>query len=69
MSNNNNEQKENSTNDTKQVSKSEDKDFDEDYIYQNTEKIDDYIVLKELGRGSFGLVYLVQNEISKKSMH
>ena len=66
MSNNNNEQKENSANDTKQVSKSEDKDFDEDYIYQNTEKIDDYIVLKELGRGSFGLVYLVQNEISKK---
>ena len=36
-------------------------------MYQNAEKIEGYIVLKELGRGSFGLVYLVQNEINKKN--
>ena len=43
---------------------------DEDNIYQNPnqprEKIRDFIILKEIGQGSFGSVFLVEKETNKK---
>ena len=43
---------------------------DEENIYQNPnqprEKIRDFIILKEIGQGSFGSVFLVEKETNKK---
>ena len=62
-----NEHSDNSTNSSKEPTKTSNQDLDDDYLYQNApEKINEYIILKELGRGTFGFVYLVQNEINKK---
>ena len=46
----NNGQSENNENNIKEQSKMENKDLEEEYIYQNAAKIEGYIVLKELGQ-------------------
>ena len=53
-----------------EVSKSSHNDSDDDYLFQNSgqppEKIRDFIILKEIGQGSFGSVFLCQKENTKK---
>ena len=43
---------------------------DEDNLYQSpnqpVEKIRDFLILKEIGQGSFGSVFLVEKETNKK---
>ena len=59
-----NEQKANSSKESSKPSS-----YDDDYLYQNTqshEKIRGYLILKEIGKGAFGYVYLVEKETSKK---
>ena len=66
----NNEHSENSTNPyISQSSKSSYNDSDDEYLYQKAqtqEKIRDFLILKEIGQGAFGSVFLVQKENTKK---
>ena len=68
--NENNEQSENSiSNYISQTSKSSHNDSDDEYLYQKgqtQEKIRDFLILKEIGQGAFGSVFLVQKENTKK---
>ena len=51
------------------TSKTSRSDFEDDFLYQKTqnqEKIREYLVLKEIGKGAFGYVYLVEKETNKK---
>ena len=67
INNSTNEQSENTTNSSKD--KSSQNDSDEDYLFlktQTQEKIRDFLILKEIGQGSFGSVFLVQKEDTKK---
>lgn len=44
-------------------------DYEDDFLFQkaqNQEKIREYLVLKEIGKGAFGYVYLVEKETNKK---
>ena len=64
-----NEQSENTTNSSKEIIKSSRNDSDEEYLYQKAqtqEKIRDFLILKEIGQGAFGSVFLVQKENTKK---
>ena len=43
--------------------------YEDDFLYQKAqtqEKIREYLVLKEIGKGAFGYVYLVEKETNKK---
>ena len=67
--NSTNEQSENTTNSSKEIIKSSRNDSDEEYLYQKAqtqEKIRDFLILKEIGQGAFGSVFLVQKENTKK---
>ena len=67
INNSTNEQSEITTNSSKD--KSSHNDSDEDYLFlktQTQEKIRDFLILKEIGQGSFGSVFLVQKENTKK---
>ena len=66
-----NEQSENNSKrtSTEKVSKTSHSDYEDDFLYQKTqtqEKIREYLVLKEIGKGAFGYVYLVEKETNKK---
>ena len=66
-----NEQSENTTNSSKEIIKSSRNDSDEEYLYQKAqtqEKIRDFLILKEIGQGAFGSVFLVQKENTKKKI-
>lgn len=66
----NNEHSDNNKNTyTSKISKSSHDDSDDDYLYQKAqtqEKIRDFLILKEIGQGAFGSVFLVQKENTKK---
>ena len=65
--NSTNEQSENATNSSRD--KSPRNDSDDDYLFlktQTQEKIRDFLILKEIGQGAFGSVFLVQKENTKK---
>ena len=60
-----NEHSESPMNSSKEPAKTSNQE-DDDYLYQNApEKIGDYIILKDLGQGTFGLVYLVEKNGEK----
>ena len=65
-----NEQSESNQNSSKEIPKQSRFEFDDDYIFQKTqthEKIREYIILKEIGKGAFGSVFLVQKETNQKN--
>lgn len=76
VNNSKNEQSESSSNvvskkSSQDITKATRNDSD-DYLFhnstQNQEKIRDFIILKEIGQGSFGSVFLCQKENTKKNM-
>ena len=64
------EKSESNPNSSKEIPKQSRFEYDDDYIFQNTqthEKIREYIILKEIGKGAFGSVFLVKKETNQKN--